>query len=868
MKKIVKKSDNKKVKVTKKVKPKKVKTEKSKKCLWKTILSYILLGAIALVSLFLVFALYIVISSPDFEKSELYQKEPTILYDINGDELVRIGTKDSTVVTYDELPEVLIDSLIATEDSRFFQHNGLDLVRFLKASFLQLLGSDTAGGASTLSMQVIKNTYTNNVATGIKGIIRKFTDIYMAVFKLEANYTKEEIIEFYLNSQWFANTGNKNVASGLWGIERASEWYFGKSSKDLNLAEASLLVGMFQNTRLYNPYKNPEGCRNRQKTVLKLMVNHGYITEEQKDAVLSIPISSMFISHETDESADSKQAFIDYVLNEVAEKYTEDPTEVSLNIYTTFDPKIQSVLEKAENGDFFEYPNEKVNEGIAVTSVENGAIVAMSGGRNYSPKGTNYADVIQPPGSTAKPLFDYSMYIEHISQSTYDMFLDEPTTYSNGSSISNYDRQHDGLITMRYALKDSRNIPALLAFQAVSKMDIKIIEDFVHSVGIDYGSALYESASIGGFDGISPIQMSAAYATFARGGYYIEPYSFTKIINNETGDEYNNSYTKEQVMEDSTAFMITNILLDAYGSGARPSGTQVAGKTGTTNLDGTTKTKHGLPSGALLDVWLVSYSPSYSISLWYGYDKIYEGAKENKYYLTSSGGGTTNGGTARRKIMNGLAKAIHKKNETFKKPKSVTTANVELETFPAQLCSQYTPTSMCVEEYFVRGTEPTDISKRYNTLDNPTNGKASFNGNTINLTWNAIETPDAINSNKLLTHFNEYYGSHAEKYYQDRLDYNSKNIGTLGYEIYLKDNNGTLKYLGYTSSTTFTYTAPLGGNYNFIVKSAYSIFKNNMSTGLEITAQSNIQSPIEDIIGGNEDDTPVIDTEDTTDELN
>jgi len=133
MKKIVKKSDNKKVKVTKKVKPKKVKTEKSKKCLWKTILSYILLGAIALVSLFLVFALYIVISSPDFEKSELYQKEPTILYDINGDELVRIGTKDSTVVTYDELPEVLIDSLIATEDSRFFQHNGLDLVRFLKA---------------------------------------------------------------------------------------------------------------------------------------------------------------------------------------------------------------------------------------------------------------------------------------------------------------------------------------------------------------------------------------------------------------------------------------------------------------------------------------------------------------------------------------------------------------------------------------------------------------------------------------------------------------------------------------------------------------------------------------------------------------
>ena len=859
MKKTVKKSLDKKVK-EKKVKVKKEK-QKQKKYLWKTMLSMFLMGAIVLVSLLLVFALYIVISSPDFKQKELYQKEPTILYDINGDELVRIGTKDSTVITYDELPEVLIDSLIATEDSRFFQHNGLDLVRFLKASFLQLLGSDSAGGASTLSMQVIKNTYTNNVATGIKGIIRKFTDIYMAVFKLEASYTKEEIIEFYLNSQWFANTGNINVASGLWGIERASEWYFGKSAKDLNLAEASLLVGMFQNTRLYNPYKNPEGCRNRQRTVLTLMVKHEYITEEQKEAVLSIPISSMFVSHQNDESADSKQAFIDYVLQEVADKYGENPTEVSLKIYTTFDPKIQDVLEKAENGDYFKYPNDKVNEGIAVTSTENGALVAMSGGRNYQAKGTNFATVRSQPGSTAKPLFDYAMYIEHISQSSYDMFLDEPTTYSNGSSISNYDRKNLGLITMRHALDDSRNIPALLAFQKVYKTDPNLIKDFVHSVGIDYGSELYESASIGGFDGISPVEMSAAYGAFARGGYYIEPYSFTKIYNNETNDEYNNSYTKEQVMESSTAYMITNILLDAYG-GQKPSGTQVAGKTGTTNLDGKTKDKYKLPSGALMDMWIVSYSPSYSISLWYGYDKIEKDAKENKYYLTSD-----TGGTARRKIMNGLAKAIHKKNQTFKKPKTVTTANVELETFPPQLCSEFTPTAKCVEEFFVRGTEPTDVSKRFSKLDNPTNGAASFNGNTINLTWDAIATPDAINDTKLVLHFNEYYGDHADKYYQERINYNNTTLGTLGYEIYLNDNSGTLKYLGYTNSPTFTYTAPAGGSYTFIVKSAYSIFKNNMSSGLEIKAQSNIQSPVEDIIGGNQDNTEDNSTSDNN-ELN
>jgi len=786
------------------------------------------------------------VSSPDFEQSALYQKEPTILYDKNGDELARIGTKDSTIVTYDELPEVMIDALIATEDSRFFQHNGLDLFRFLKASVFQLLGSDTAGGASTLSMQVIKNTYTSHEAEGIKGIIRKFTDIYMAVFKLEANYTKEEIIEFYLNSQWFANTGNINVSSGLWGIERASEWYFGKSAKDLNLAEASLLAGMFQNTSWYNPYRNPEGCRNRQKTVLTLMVNHGYITEEQKDAVLAIPVSSMFVNHETDESADSNQAFIDYTLNEVKNKYKLDPTETSLEIYTTFDPKIQSVLEQAENGDFFEYPNDVVEEGIAVTDIKNGSLVAMSGGRNYQPKGTNFATAKNQPGSTAKPIVDYAMYIEHISQSSYAMFLDEKTTYSNGSSISNYDRDYDGLVTMRYAIDDSRNIPALLAFKEVYALDPNILKDFIHSVGIDYGSELYESASIGGFDGgTSPIELSAAYATFARGGYYIEPYTFTKIINTETGDEINHSYTKEQVMEDSTAYMLTNILLDAYG-GKGPSGTQVAGKTGTTNLDGKTKEKHGLESGALLDVWLVSYSPSYSIALWYGYDSLLKDAAENKYYLTSN-----TGSTARRKIMNGLATKIHEKNQSFKKPKSVTTVNVEKETFPAQLCSQYTPTNMCLEEFFVKGTEPTDVSKRYSTLDNATNGNAVYNGSNITLTWDAITTPDAINLNKLSEHFNEYYGDYATQYYEKRIEYNNTTIGTLGYQIYLQNDNGTETYLGYTNSPTFTYSTTTDGNYTFIIKTAYSIFKDNMSSGLIINAQANIQSPVEDIIGGN-----------------
>ena len=131
---------------------------------------------------------------------------------------------------------------------------------------------------------------------------------------------------------------------------------------------------------------------------------------------------------------------------------------------------------------------------------------------------------------------------------------------------------------------------------------------------------------------------------------------------------------------------------------------------------------------------------------------------QNKYYLTSN-----TGGTARRKIMNELSKKIHEKNETFKKPKTVTTVNVEKETFPAQLCSEFTPTEMCIEEFFVRGTEPTDVSKRYSKLDNPTNGAASFDGSNITLTWDAISTPDTINTSSLVDHFNKYYGNYSTK---------------------------------------------------------------------------------------------------------
>lgn len=816
----------KKIKITRN-NTKRPKSPKGKKSWGKIILTWALFIGIGIVSLCLAFALYIIIASPDFDTKKLYNKNATVIYDKNLDEIARIGDENRELIYYDDLPEVLIDALVATEDSRYYQHNGVDILRFIKASIGQLTGNSNAGGASTISMQVIKNTYTSKEASGIKGIIRKFTDVYMAVFKLEAKYTKEEIMEFYFNSQWLGYDGNLNY-TGIYGIEQASKYYFGKSVKDLTLAESSMLVGMFQNPILYNPFKNPEGCYNRQNTVLTLMVKHGYITESQKEEVQKIPISSLLTTHKT-KNDNSNQAYIDYVLDDVKEKMNIDPYQSVLEIYTNFDPAIQKNLVNVENGEAYAFPNDVMQVGIAVTDVNDGSVVALSGGRNYQAKGLNRAtDISRQPGSTAKPLVDYAMYIENISHSTYAMFLDEPTTYSNGAPISDYDNSYKGLITMRYALQDSRNIPALHAFQAVADIDQKIIEDFVHSIGIDYGEELYESASIGGFNGVSPLELSAAYAVFGRGGYYIEPYSFTKIVDVETGKEYKHNYKKTQVMEETTAYLVNNILIGVYG-GKGVSGTQIGGKTGTTNLDSDTKKKYGLPGGAISDSWIVSYSKDYSISVWLGYDALNSKNEEGKpYYLTSSVGGT-----ARRQIMNYLATNTYKKNAKFNTPSGITTARIELQSFPAQLCSDFTPANMCITEYFVSGTEPTESSSRYSKLAAPTNGSGTASNGQVTLKWDSVETPDAVNSGSLSDHFNEYYSDHAQKYYNNRVNYNNSNIGAFGYDIYLR-YNGNETYLGFTSSNTFNYNTNLTGDLDFIVKSSYSIFKGNQSDGLAI----------------------------------
>ena len=244
------------------------KVKKRKRKWWKKILSFLIfccaLGVFAVFG----FCVYIVATCEPFDPNKLANQDQTIIYDSKDNVIAQLGIEKRESVTYDKLPQVLIDAIIATEDSRYFEHNGVDGARFLKASIGQILGHKSAGGASTLTMQVVKNNI-NGVA---QTIIRKFKDIYIAVFFVEKKYTKKEILEFYVNDSL--------LGGNVYGVEEACKYYFGKSVSEISLPEAAIIAGLFQSPNGYNPYNYPDKAAGRMTTVLKLMVRHGYITQE------------------------------------------------------------------------------------------------------------------------------------------------------------------------------------------------------------------------------------------------------------------------------------------------------------------------------------------------------------------------------------------------------------------------------------------------------------------------------------------------------------------------------------------------------------------------------------------------------------
>ena len=836
--------------------PKKIKRNKKesnnkkeitkKRPIWKKIVTIILILGIVGVLSITAFLGFVVITAPEFNEADLTIKDQTVVYDIEGNIITTLGTQKRESISYDDLPQVLIDAIIATEDSRFFQHNGVDLFRFIKATIQQLLGQGDAGGASTLTMQTVKNNITQkgNTQEGrVKKIIRKFQDVYLAVFKVEKEYSKEEILEMYIN--------DNGLGSSYYGVEEASKYYFGKSASELTLPEAALIAGLFQAPGRHNPYYDIESATARRTTVLKLMVKHNYITEEERKLAEKVSVESMLVGAN---NKDNKyQGYIDTVVAEVQRltatsdnKYGDDPATVPMKIYTTMERSIQDGVNSIFSSEAsYIWKDEKVQGGVAVVNSETGAISAVGAGRNKTgERQYNYATMAhRQPGSTAKPLFAYGPGIEYNNFSSYTLFMDEPWTYTNGPSVGNWDGGYMGLITARYALQVSRNVPALKAFQQVGP---KNSQKFVYGLGLNVSlnsssdnyevfksgldNTINEAYAIGGVaEGFTPLDMAAAYACFSNGGYYIEPHAITKIVYRETGEEKEFKYTKERVMKDSTAYIMNNILESAvtsgFNGGANVSGSHVAAKTGTSNYDEATMKAKGLPASAVNDLWTVAYTSKYSIGVWYGYDEV-----DSKYY--NDWGGYKDNLT--REIM----AYIPKDTKGWSMPSSVVAVTVEKETWPAKLPSEYTPSDMKITEYFVRGTQPTEVSERYQKLNDIKNYKVNNDGdNSATITWE-YDTPKVLTKSYLEKYFsNSTFGNSKDSLVNSRMKYNQNTLGEIGFAIYKQNDNGSLTLVDFVKDNKYTYKGY--GNTTLIIKAEHSNFKSNASNGIKVTLNLN-----------------------------
>lgn len=493
------------------------------------------------------------------------------------------------------------------------------------------------------------------------------------------------------------------------------------------------------------------------------------------------------------------------------------------------DREKQDEITKIMSGENFSWENDKVDAGVAVVDTQTGEIVAIGAGRNSSgAKSFNNATMIKKQiGSTAKPLYDYGPAIEYLDWNTNHPIIDSKYTYSDGTEINNWDGGYKGMITIREALVDSRNIPALKTFQSVKNSDIKT---FVTNLGLSPEVAsngkLHEAHAIGGYTGESPLSVAAAYAAFGNGGYYNEPHSFTKIVFDKGDETYEVENDRTKAMGSDTAYMVTDMLVDtgqsALGSYSNINGAEFAAKTGTTNYDEETMDAWNLPSSAVNDLWVAGYNSEYSIAVWYGYNSLKDG-----YNRFSS--------SQNSKLFKAVAQNFFDADSKFEKPDNVVEVTVERNTGSSLLPSSNTPSNMKSTELFKEDSKPTEVSNRYATLANVTNAKASVNGRQVTLSWKAIGTPDALNRSYWSPIVNKAFSISSDQttYLNYIMNFNNSALGSVVYNVYLKNGNN-LTRVTTVSSTSATVQLPTSASPTYVIKASYSNFGGAESSGIEV----------------------------------
>lgn len=448
----------------------------------------------------------------------------------------------------------------------------------------------------------------------------------MAV-RLEQKKSKQEILTYYVNKVYMSN--------GLYGMETASEMYFGKKLSELSLPQTALLAGMPQAPSAYDPYVYPDQAKKRRDTVLYTMLQNEKISQTEYDQAVNVPVTDGLQElTQSDDNTKIVDNYVKEVINEVQEKTDKNVYTDGLEIYTNLDLDAQKKLYDIVNTDqYVSYPDDEMQVASTLIDTNTGKVKAQIGGRHIAEDvtlGNNLAvNTSRDFGSTMKPVTDYGPAFEYLKYSTGKTITDAPYNYEGTSTpVGNWDNQYMGTITLRQALYLSRNVPAVKLFNEVGSDKVA---SFLKNLGIEY-STIHQSNAIssnteeqdGTKYGASSLKMAAAYAAFANGGTYYKPQYVNKIVFQD-GTEETYEPDGKTAMSPETAYMITDILKDTItegtGTNAQIAGLYQAGKTGTSNYTDDEYAKLGISSGVYPDILFAGYTPNYSISVWTGYNK-------------------------------------------------------------------------------------------------------------------------------------------------------------------------------------------------------------------------------------------------------
>ena len=614
------------------------------------------------------------------------------IYDRDGNYLTTlVGKENRTVIDTASLPRHVVDAFLAAEDLRFYKHPGFDVTRILGAVVSNVRSGGFDQGASTITQQLVKLSHLSSQKT----IARKLEEIWLSL-QMERIYTKEQILDLYLNYIYFGQ--------GAYGIQAAAQVTFGVDATSLSPAQAAALAAAIKAPSAYSIQDAPGSNRQRREYILSVMRDEGMLTPEQYDTAM--------LEELTPKKAAALQTaygwFVDAVLDE-AELQLDISAEMLLaggyRIDTTLDAAMQTTLDKQfQNASVF--PANARDGTIvqaAAAAVDNatGAVRAIVGGRQYETRrGLNRATHLRrQPGSALKPLAVYAPAIEYAGWTAASVILDEPTAFGTYKP-RNAGNAYYGNVTLRAALKNSLNIPAV---KVIEEIGVGTARRYLTNVGIELDNRDWNlSLALGSMTyGASPVQMAAAYSPFANGGTFHAPYFIEKITDRDGAVVYRHQDSGTRVLSAQNAYLLTDLMrtVIASGTGTRlnSAGVQVAGKTGTVNMVG----------GGNRDAWMNAYTPDLSVCVWMGYDD-----PDDNHRLSNSVSGGTNPASLARNFLKAWYDG--KKKPTFQNPGGFVTVTLDKKAIEQRgepmLATSLTPDGYKIKEIFIKGTQPTKHS--------------------------------------------------------------------------------------------------------------------------------------------------------------